>query len=123
MIEIKVPANPPGAPEHLFLESVIHFVNSEERFKQPLSVIALAMRIVDAAETARETGLLQLSERDHSAICELIETSEAPFIPPLFGQNESGERVEVTAPPALVRAWVGLILKAKPTEPVLQAAE
>lgn len=116
MIEIKVPADPAGAPEQLFLESVIHFVNTEPRLTKPLSSVALAMRLVDAAEAAREGGVLRLTERDHQLLRELIETSEASFIPPLFGKNEAGERVEVTAPPALVRAWVGLIIKAKPSE-------
>jgi hypothetical protein len=122
MIEIKVPANPPGAPEQLFLQSLIHYVDTEPRLAKPVSVVAVAMRLVDAADEARESGVLSLRDGDHQLLCQLIETSEVSFLMPLVATNEAGEKVDAQINPRIERAFVATILKAKPVEPVEQVA-
>jgi hypothetical protein len=122
MIEIKVPPTPADAPEHLFLGSVIDFVNTEPRLAKPLSKVALGIRLIDAAESAKASGFLQLSDDDHRALCELLETSEASFIRLFAVDRETKEEKQIDVNPLLERLYVSAILKAKPA-PVAEAAE
>lgn len=117
MIEIKVPPNPAGAPEQLFLASFIHFVDSEPRLAKPVSRAVVGIRLVEAAEDAKASGVIELRDEDHQLLCQLLETSEASFIPPLIGKNAAGEELELPVNPRLERAYVATILKAKPVEP------
>lgn len=116
MIEIKVPANPPGAPEQLFLASLIGFVDSEPRMAKPLSRVAFGIRLIDAAELAKSSGVVVLSGEDHRLLCELLETSELSFIRLANVDPETKELTPVDVNPRLERAYVATILKAKPAE-------
>jgi hypothetical protein len=125
MIEIKVPPTPVGAPEQLFLGSLISYVDREPRMAKPLSRVAFGIRLIDAAEEAKSTGVLQLRDEDHALLCQLLETGEVSFVELYSVDPETKETKPIDVNPRLERAYVALILKAKPVEAesVAQAAE
>ena len=124
MIEIKVPPTPVGLPEeHVgFRVNFVHWIDHEPWFDR-LSRQCLAMRVIDAIEASKETGVVMLSDDDHKQICELFEQSELPFIQPLTGIDErTKETKPVKLPPVIERQYVRAIVGAKPAE-LAQAAE
>jgi hypothetical protein len=125
MIEIKVPPTPAGAPEQLFLGSLISYVDREPRLAKPVSRVVVGIRLVEAAEEAKATGTLQLRDEDHALLCQLLETGEASFVELFSVDPETKEATPIEVNPRLERAYVATILKAKPVddESVAQAAE
>lgn len=118
MIEIKVLPNPANAPEQLFLGSLISYVDREPRMAKPLSRVAFGIRLIDAAEEAKTTGVLQLRDEDHALLCQLLETGEVSLVELYSVDPETKEMKPIDVNPRLERAYVATILKAKPVEPV-----
>jgi hypothetical protein len=120
-IWITVPKTPIGLPEQYASFPVCFgfWVDIEKRLASPISRQCVAIRVLNAIEEGKESGRIGLRPSDHALICELLNDSETPFMPPLSTQDkETGEQKPFEMPPFVERGYLRAILNAKADEPV-----